>query len=154
MLRNYHASTVMLNATWQPILKYALAKLRKFARSADFDASLKQVFGVEIESTELKQAWLAGNFGTLPNLEIIASSQINNARGAFAAEGNSGTKNANFILSLSNPSTQTISVNYQTVDDDATTANNDYVAKTGTITFTPGQTTQTLPITINGDTSW
>ncbi|WP_413175631.1 beta strand repeat-containing protein [Anabaena azotica] len=67
-------------------------------------------------------------------------------------EGNSGTRNANFILTLSNPSTRTVTVNYQTVDDDATTANNDYVAKTGTITFTPGQTTQTLPITINGDT--
>ncbi|MDD1459506.1 M10 family metallopeptidase C-terminal domain-containing protein [Dolichospermum sp. ST_sed2] len=78
----------MINATWQPILKSALAKLRKFALRADFDASLKQVFGVEIESTELKQAWLAGNFGTLPNLEIIAASQINNARGAFAAATN------------------------------------------------------------------
>ena len=88
MLRTYHASTVMLNATWQPILKSALAKLRKFALRADFDASLKQVFGVEIESTELKQAWLAGDFGTLPNLEIIAASQINNARGAFAAATN------------------------------------------------------------------
>ena len=67
-------------------------------------------------------------------------------------EGNSGTRNANFIVSLSNPSSQTISVNYQTVDDDATTANNDYVATNGIITFTPGQTTKTLPITINGDT--
>ncbi|MCW9679409.1 hypothetical protein FJR41_001010, partial [Dolichospermum planctonicum UHCC 0167] len=67
-------------------------------------------------------------------------------------EGNSGTRNANFIVSLSNPSSQTISVNYQTVDDEATTANNDYVATTGTITFTPGQTTKTLPITVNGDT--
>ncbi|MBE9217568.1 beta strand repeat-containing protein [Dolichospermum flos-aquae] len=67
-------------------------------------------------------------------------------------EGNSGTRSANFIVSLSNPNSQTISVNYQTVDDDATTANNDYVATTGTITFTPGQTTKTLPITINGDT--
>ena len=67
-------------------------------------------------------------------------------------EGNSGTRSANFIVSLSNPSSQTISVNYQTVDDEATTANNDYVATTGTITFTPGQTTKTLPITVNGDT--
>jgi Ca2+-binding RTX toxin-like protein len=60
MLRTYHASTVMINATWQAILKSALAKLRKFARRADFDASLKQVFGVEIESTELKQALTGG----------------------------------------------------------------------------------------------
>ncbi|MDD1433642.1 M10 family metallopeptidase C-terminal domain-containing protein, partial [Dolichospermum sp. ST_sed6] len=86
---------------------------------------------------------------TIADNDAIPQLSINDV---IITEGNSGTKNANFILSLSNPSKQTISVNYQTVDDDATTANNDYVAKTGTITFTPGQTTQTLPITINGDT--
>ncbi|MBE9235079.1 hypothetical protein IQ227_03230 [Anabaena aphanizomenioides LEGE 00250] len=86
---------------------------------------------------------------TIADNDAIPQLSINDV---IITEGNSGTKNANFILTLSNPSTQTISVNYQTVDDDATTANNDYVAKTGTITFTPGQTTQTLPITINGDT--
>ncbi|WP_413175630.1 hypothetical protein [Anabaena azotica] len=78
----------MLNNTWQPILKSALAKLRKFARRADFDTSLKQVFGADIQTGELQQAWLAGKFGTLPNLEIIASSQINGAFGAFAATNN------------------------------------------------------------------
>ncbi|WP_071189162.1 Calx-beta domain-containing protein [Trichormus sp. NMC-1] len=86
---------------------------------------------------------------TIADNDAIPQLSINDV---IISEGNSGTKNANFILSLSNPSTKTISINYQTVDDDATTANNDYVAKTGTITFTPGQTTQTLPITINGDT--
>ncbi|MBD2693563.1 beta strand repeat-containing protein [Anabaena catenula] len=86
---------------------------------------------------------------TIADNDAIPQLSINDV---IITEGNSGTKNANFIISLSNPRNQTISVNYQTVDDDATTANNDYVAKTGTITFTPGQTTQTLPITINGDT--
>ena len=86
---------------------------------------------------------------TIADNDAIPQVSINDVS---ITEGNSGTRNANFIVSLSNPSSQTISVNYQTVDDDATTANNDYVATTGTITFTPGQTTKTLPITINGDT--
>jgi Ca2+-binding RTX toxin-like protein len=86
---------------------------------------------------------------TIADNDAIPQVSINDVT---ITEGNSGTRNANFIVSLSNPSSQTISVNYQTVDDDATTANNDYVATTGTITFTPGQTTKTLPITINGDT--
>ena len=86
---------------------------------------------------------------TIADNDAIPQVSINDVT---ITEGNSGTRNANFIVSLSNPSSQTISVNYQTVDDEATTANNDYVATTGTITFTPGQTTKTLPITVNGDT--
>ncbi|MBD2268610.1 M10 family metallopeptidase C-terminal domain-containing protein [Anabaena sp. FACHB-1391] len=86
---------------------------------------------------------------TIADNDAIPQVSINDVT---ITEGNSGTRSANFIVSLSNPNSQTISVNYQTVDDDATTANNDYVATTGTITFTPGQTTKTLPITINGDT--
>ena len=79
----------MTNHNWQSILKTALAKLRKFAGRTDFDISLQKIFGVAGEDTALlKQAWLTGNFGTLPNLEIIAGSQINNARGAFAAATN------------------------------------------------------------------
>jgi beta propeller repeat protein len=79
----------MTNHNWQSILKTALAKLRKFAGRTDFDISLQKIFGVAGEDTALlKQAWLNGNFGTLPNLEIIAGSQINNARGAFAAATN------------------------------------------------------------------
>ena len=86
---------------------------------------------------------------TIADNDAIPQVSINDVT---ITEGNSGTKNANFILTLSNPNSQTISVNYQTVDDDATTSDNDYVATTGTITFTPGQTTKTLPITVNGDT--
>ena len=81
--------SVMTNHNWQSIFKTALAKLRKFAGRTDFDISLQKIFGVAGEDTALlKQAWLNGNFGTLPNLEIIAGSQINNARGAFAAATN------------------------------------------------------------------
>ena len=86
---------------------------------------------------------------TIADNDAIPQVSINDVT---ITEGNSGTKNANFILTLSNPNSQSISVNYQTVDDDATTSDNDYVATTGTITFTPGQTTKTLPITVNGDT--
>ncbi|MCI0684017.1 MAG: hypothetical protein L0Y71_18060 [Gemmataceae bacterium] len=33
----------------------------------------------------------------------------------------------------------------------ATTGNNDYVAKTGTLTFAPGETTKTITIEVKGD---
>jgi Ca2+-binding RTX toxin-like protein len=67
-------------------------------------------------------------------------------------EGNSGTTNATFTVSLSQASTQTVSVNYATADGTATTGNKDYTAKTGTLTFAPGVTSQTVSVAVTGDT--
>ena len=66
------------------------------------------------------------------------------------SEGNAGTSSAGFTVSLSNASSQTITVNYATADGTAT-AGNDYVTATGTVTFTPGQTSQPLSVSVNGD---
>jgi hypothetical protein len=46
-----------------------------------------------------------------------------------------------------------VTVDYATADNTATIADNDYVSATGTITFTPGLTQQSVTITINGDTN-
>lgn len=54
-------------------------------------------------------------------------------------------------VSLSAASSQTITVNYATANGTAT-ATNDYVAATGTLTFSPGDTSKTIPITIVQDT--
>jgi len=68
-------------------------------------------------------------------------------------EGNSGTKNLSFTVSLSAASGKTITVDYSTADGTATTADNDYVAiSTTTLTFNPGETSKTINVTINGDT--
>ena len=42
-------------------------------------------------------------------------------------------------------------VDYATADGTATTADHDYVAKSGTLTFAPGETTKTITITVYGD---
>ncbi|MGM9489868.1 beta strand repeat-containing protein [Ideonella sp. YS5] len=52
-----------------------------------------------------------------------------------------------FTVSLNAPSTQTVSVNYN--DSNLTAANgSDYLARTGTLVFAPGQTTQTVTISV------
>ncbi|MEQ9669692.1 glycoside hydrolase family 9 protein [Coleofasciculus sp. G2-EDA-02] len=66
-------------------------------------------------------------------------------------EGNTGTKNATFTVNLSAASTQTVSVNYATANDTAI-AGSDYTAKSGTLSFTPGQTSKTFTVPIIGDT--
>jgi len=69
---------------------------------------------------------------------------------ASVNEGNSGTTNAAFTVSLSNASSQTITVNYATADNTAIAAS-DYINASGTLTFTPGQTSQLLNVGIKGD---
>ena len=66
-------------------------------------------------------------------------------------EGNSGTINANFTVSLSQASVQVVSVDYETADGTATTADNDYVAVSGQLNFSPGETGKTVSVTVNGD---
>src|SRR5207249_9877449 len=69
------------------------------------------------------------------------------------AEGNSGTTNAIFIVTLSAPSPQTVTVNYATANGTAI-AGSDYVAlATNTLSFAPGETTNTITVQINGDTT-
>ncbi|MBI3409188.1 MAG: tandem-95 repeat protein [Planctomycetes bacterium] len=65
-------------------------------------------------------------------------------------EGNSGTKTVTFTVTLSSSSTNTVTVDYATADGTAT-AGSDYVAKSGTLSFSPGALTRTFTVTINGD---
>jgi uncharacterized protein (TIGR03437 family) len=67
-------------------------------------------------------------------------------------EGDSGTTTAQFTVTLSPSSTQTVMVNYTTADNTAM-APGDYQTTSGTLTFTPGQTSQTIDVPVNSDTT-
>ena len=67
-------------------------------------------------------------------------------------EGDSGTTNVAFKLSLTNPSVQVVTLNYATQDGSAT-AGSDYVAASGTFTIPAGASSATVNIQINGDTT-
>jgi ribosomal protein S5 len=66
-------------------------------------------------------------------------------------EGDSGSLNAVFTISLSHAPASNVTVNYTTADDTAR-AGSDYTATAGTLTFTPtGALTQTVAVPILGD---
>ena len=65
-------------------------------------------------------------------------------------EGNAGTVSAVLTVSLSQQSSQTVTVGFATANATAT-AGFDYTGSNGTLTFTPGQTSRTLAIAIAGD---
>jgi hypothetical protein len=66
-------------------------------------------------------------------------------------EGNSGTTSATFTVTLNPASDTTVTVNYATANGTAV-APGDYTATSGTLTFLPGETTKTIPVSVNGDT--
>lgn len=57
---------------------------------------------------------------------------------------------ATFTVTIPEASSEIITVNYSTADDTAI-AGQDYIAASGTVTFAPGETSQTIDITINDD---
>src|SRR5439155_1309005 len=65
-------------------------------------------------------------------------------------EGNSGTTEAVLTVSLSVASAFPVTVNWTTADGTAM-APSDYLPGSGTLTFAPGLTSQTLTVKVNGD---
>ena len=56
-----------------------------------------------------------------------------------------------FTVTLSVAYDQAVTMSFRTVNGTATTSDGDYVAKTGTLTFAPGETTKTITIEVKGD---
>jgi hypothetical protein len=99
------------------------------------------MFSVRATDAAGNQAVGARSFSIVPVLTITD---------VRLTEGNSGTKNAVFTAQLSVASQQTITVNYATANGTAT-APGDYTARTGTLTFLPGQTTKSFAVAVRGD---
>ena len=84
-----------------------------------------------------------GNYFQLPKINLSPNSQT-------IVEGLTTPQNASYTATLSQASSQTISVNYATANGTATAAS-DYTATIGTLTFAPGVTTQVINIPILND---
>ena len=66
------------------------------------------------------------------------------------SEGNSGSKNLTFTVTLSKSSSQSVTVKYATADGIARSTS-DYTAKSGTLSFSAGQTSKAISVVIKGD---
>lgn len=69
----------------------------------------------------------------------------------FVTEGSAGTINLTLPISLTVASASTVTVDYQTADGTATAAT-DYLARQGTVSFSPGVKRTSITIPIVGDT--
>jgi hypothetical protein len=88
--------------------------------------------------------------GTIVNDDAAGPSlSINNVT---QAEGNAGTTNFNFTVTLSAASAQTVTVNYSTMPGSATSPG-DFAAASGQLTFLPGEISKTITVAVVGDTT-
>ncbi len=85
---------------------------------------------------------------TIVDDDPVRTVSIGNAE---VKEGNSGTANATFTVSLLSPSAQPVTVSFATADGTAT-APADYASTSGTLTFAPGETSKSITVAVNGDT--
>ena len=67
-------------------------------------------------------------------------------------EGDSGTSNFTFTVSLSQASALAVQVDYATANGTAS-AGSDYTAGSGTVSFAAGETSKTVVVAVSGDTT-
>ncbi len=75
-----------------------------------------------------------------------------NVTSVSQVETNSGQTGFVFTVTLTDPSAATTTVDFATSDVTATVADGDYVANSGTLTFVPGDVSETFTVLVNGDT--
>jgi len=81
--------------------------------------------------------------GLGPNRGLHVSSPI-------VVEGDAGKTRVDFEITLSRPATETLIFSYETLNGTAL-AGSDYTAKSGTVSFAPGQTKASVSVDVNGD---
>jgi hypothetical protein len=85
--------------------------------------------------------------GTITDNDAAPTLSINDVA---VTEGNTGTTNAVFTVSMTSASSQAVTVNFTTANGTAV-APGDYTTTTGTLTFAPGTTTQSITVPVVGD---
>ena len=89
--------------------------------------------------------------GTLTNDDAAATLPALSVGDVSLREGNSGTAELMFVVTLDKAATGPVTVNYATANGTAT-AGSDYAPLTGKLTFAAGETSKMVHVVVNGDT--
>jgi hypothetical protein len=99
-----------------------------------------ETFVVTLSSPSNATITTASGTGTIQNDDAQPSLSIGDVT---QAEGNAGPTSFNFVVTLSAASGQTVTASYDNAGDTATTGT-DFTPASGTVTFAPGITTQSI----------
>ncbi|MFO0900206.1 MAG: Calx-beta domain-containing protein [Pirellulales bacterium] len=109
-----------------------------------FTVQLSNAVGAEISDATGQGTIINDDGAGAPTLSVDDISQD---------EGNDGTTEFTFTVTLSAPSEAEVTVNYATGGGNATPGN-DYEAASGQLVFAPGETTKTITVLVTGDTNF
>jgi len=115
--------------------------------NGDLVAEIDEPFLVELSTPTNATIGDGQASGTIVDDELMPVIDID---APSVTEGNAGTNTLTFTISLSNPSAAVVTVDWATASGTAT-AGTDYVSGSGTVTFAPLDTSQTVTVTVNGD---
>ena len=115
---------------------------------ADELTELTEAFTLRLSNPRFATLADADGEGTIqdagPTLPTLRAGDVQ------VTEGDLGTTDATFSVTLSAPSTQPVTVAYTTANGSAV-AGDDYLSRSGTLTFAPGVTSQTVTVPVVGD---
>jgi hypothetical protein len=113
-----------------------------------------------ISATYSGDANFLDSLGTLTGGQVVTSSPSLAIDDVSIAEGDNGIRLATFTVTLSAPSSQTVTVNFATADGTAhtipappgiTPEGSDYFNKVGGVTFAPMETSKPISVAVIGD---
>lgn len=118
----------------------------------DSTVESNETFTVTLSNVSGATIGTATATGTIVNDDVAPTLPTVSIANASVIEGNSGSSNMGFTVTLSKASTAPITVNYATANGTAL-AGQDYTAASGTITFAPGVVSQIINVGVSGDTT-
>ncbi|HEV7765412.1 MAG TPA: Calx-beta domain-containing protein [Thermoanaerobaculia bacterium] len=128
-----------------------MARTVSIAVSGDGAVEPNETFAIDL--TNAANAAIADSqaIGTIDNDDVAPVVPSISISDTGVVEGNSGATNTAFVVTLSAPTTVTVSVAYSTAPGTAT-AGDDYLPASGTLVFAAGATSQTILVAVTGDT--
>lgn len=113
----------------------------------DLIAEGAETFTVNLSNASFATIADASATATITDNEPVPAISIGNVS---LTEGDSGTQNAVFTVTLSGASSKNVTVAFATANGTAV-AGTDYTANSGTLTFAPGETSKTVTVVVTGD---
>lgn len=116
------------------------------SRVGPVDVTAGTVYRIAVDGYNRAMGSVSLGWSFQPELPVLSVGD------ATVREGHSGGRAARVTVSLSKPSTSTVTVGYATADGSAT-APGDYTARSGTLIFAPGTRSTAIAVTTAGDAS-
>ena len=111
-----------------------------------------ETFTVTIAPGQLSEEYERGNFRTTVTItDDDASPALSIAAPAAVTEGDSGSTDMTFTVSLDAASSRSVTVDYAVAASSTATTNTDFTGGSGTLTFAAGDTSKTITVSVTGD---